>query len=263
MYLSENKLDLPKSLFSRITRAVVEFELIDDGDKILIGVSGGKDSLFLTYALALLRERFKKNFTLTALTINPMFTKDFNVDAITEFCKNLDIEHHVEDVDIASTIEASDKKPCFTCAYFRRAAMNRYANSIGANKVAYAHHLDDAVETFLMGMLSSGQLNTFTPKTYLTRTDITVIRPLVYIREYEINKFDRKNNFNIVKSPCPIDGTTNRQTIKELIRDLEKKFPDLFSHLAASIRKSALGDLWEAPKTRDEMKAVYYSYLGR
>ena len=247
------KLDLPKSMFSRITRAVVEFELIDEGDKILIGVSGGKDSLFLTYALALLRERFKKKFSLSALTINPMFNDNFNVEA----------DHVVEVVDIASAIKAANKKPCFTCAYFRRAAMNRYANSIGANKVAYAHHLDDAVETFLMGMLSSGQLNTFTPKTYLTRTGITVIRPLVYLRESEIAKFDRKNNFNIVKSPCPIDGTTNRQTVKELIRTLEKQFPDLFSHLSSSIRKSALGDLWETPKTRDQMRSVYYSYLGK
>ena len=257
------KLDLPKSMFSRITRAVVEFELIDEGDKILIGISGGKDSLFLTYALALLRERFKKKFSLSALTINPMFNDNFNVDAVTEFCRSLDIDHAVEVVDIASAIKTANKKPCFTCAYFRRAAMNRYANSIGANKVAYAHHLDDAVETFLMGILSSGQLNTFTPKTYLTRTEITVIRPLVYLRESEIAKFTRKNNFNIIKSPCPIDGTTNRQTVKELIRSLEKDFPNLFSHLSSSIRKSALGDLWEAPKTLEQMRKSYYSYLGR
>ena len=257
------KLDLPKSMFSRLTRAVVEFELIDEGDKILIGVSGGKDSLFLTYALALLRERFKKNFTLTALTINPMFTDNFNVETVTDFCRNLNIEHAVEVVDIAGAIEVADKKPCFTCAYFRRAAMNRYANSIGANKVAYAHHLDDAVETFLMSMLSSGQLNTFTPKTYLTRSGITVIRPLVYLRESEIAKFVRKNDFDIVKSPCPIDGTTNRQTVKELIRSLERQFPNLFSHLSSSIRKSALGDLWEAPRTREQMRNSYYSYLGR
>ena len=257
------KIDWPKTFFSRITRAVVEFELIDENDKILIGISGGKDSLFLTYALAILRERLKKKFSLTALTINPMFTKDFNVDKVTEFCRNLDIEHKVEVVDIAGVIAATpNKNPCFTCSYFRRAAMNRYAKSIGANKVAYAHHLDDAVETFLMGMLSSGQLNTFTPKTYLNRSGITVIRPLVYIREFEIAKFVKKNNFSIIKSPCPIDGKTNRQTVKELIINLSKQFPNLFAHLTASIRKSALGDLWEAPKTRNQMKSVYYSYFN-
>ena len=258
------ELNLPKSFFSRITRAVVEFELIDENDKILIGVSGGKDSLFLTYALALLRERFKKKFSLTALTIDPKFNESLDVKAITNFCERLEIEHFSESVDIAGVIHNTpNKNPCFTCAYFRRAAMNRFANSIGANKVAYAHHLDDAVETFMMSLLSSGQLTTFTPKTYLDRSKITVIRPLVYIRETEIAKFVRKNNFSVVKSPCPIDGKTNRQTIKELIRSLESQFPDLFSHLASSIRKSALGELWEAPKTREQMRSIYYSYLGR
>ncbi len=257
-------IELSKSMFSRLTRAVVEFELIDEDDKILIGLSGGKDSLFLTYALALLKQRFKKNFTLTALTINPKFNADFNVDSLTDFCRNLNIDHAIEDVDIAGVIEATpNKKPCFTCAYFRRAAINRYANSIGANKVAYAHHLDDAVETFMMSLLSSGQLTTFTPKTYLDRSKITVIRPLVYLREFEISKFVRKSNFNVIKSPCPIDGKTNRQTVKELIAELSKKFPDLFAHLSAGIRKSAIGELWNSPKTREEMKAAYYSYLGK
>ncbi len=255
--------ELPKSYFSRITRAVVEFDLIDDGDKILIGISGGKDSLFLAYALCSLRERFKKNFSLTALTVDPKFNDNFNVESIKNFCAELKIEHFVEEVDIADAIKNSNKKPCFTCAFFRRAAINRYAKSIGANKVAYAHHLDDAVETFLMSILSSGQLNTFLPKTFLSRSEITVIRPLVYLREFEIAKFVRQNNFDVVKSPCPFDGKTNRQFIKNLIRDLENNFPDLFSHLASSIRKSALFDLWDAPKSRNEMKKIYYSFLGR
>ena len=257
------KIDLPKSIFSRLTRAVVEFEMIDEGDKILIGISGGKDSLFLAYALALLKKRFKKKFSLTALTIDPKFTNDLDVESIKNFCNELEIDHAVEEVDIASVIEVTNKKTCFTCSYFRRAAMNRYANSIGANKVAYAHHLDDAVETFLMSLFSSGQLNTFTPKTFLTRSKITVIRPLVYIREFEIKNFVHKNNFEIVRSPCPIDGKTNRQTIKNLICDLEKIFPDLFAHLSAGIRKSALRDLWDSPKTLDQMREVYHSYLGR
>ena len=142
------KITLPKHLFSKIIRAVVEFDLIQDGDKILIGVSGGKDSTFLVYALAFLRERLKKQFSLTALTIDPKFNDNFNVNSVTNFCKQFDIEHVVQEVDIASVINDKNNKhkPCFTCAYFRRAAMNHYANKIGANKVAYAHHLDDAVD---------------------------------------------------------------------------------------------------------------------
>lgn len=256
------KLTLPKHLFSKLVRAVVEFELISAGDKILIGVSGGKDSLFLTYTLALLRQRFKIKFELAALTINPLFNNNFNVDSVTSFCKSLDIEHTVQEVDIAGVIASQqNKKPCFTCAYFRRAAVNRYANEIDANKVAYAHHHDDAVETFLMSLLSSGQINTFMPKTYLDRSNITVIRPLVYLREKEIIDFVRESNFNVVKSPCPIDGATNRQTTKELIVSLNKQFPGVFDHLSSAIRQNAVHELWQPPKTTAQMRETYFKYL--
>jgi len=256
-------LTLPQILFSKIFRAVVEFELIDAGDKILIGISGGKDSLLLTYALACLKQRTKKNFSLAALTIDPKFSDDFceKILAVKNFCNELGINHEVRELDIAGLIREQDNKsPCYTCAYFRRALVNRYANEIGANKVAYAHHLDDAVETFFMSLLSTGQLNTFRPKTFLDRTNITVIRPLVYVREFEVEKFARRQGFNVLKSPCPFDGTTNRQRVKELIHDLEKDFPDLFSHLAAALRKNSIGELWDAPKTRDQMRQTYFSF---
>ncbi|MBQ3336175.1 MAG: tRNA 2-thiocytidine biosynthesis protein TtcA [Selenomonadaceae bacterium] len=252
--------ELPQILFSKIIRAVVEFEMISDGDKILIGVSGGKDSLLLTYALATLRERAKKNFSLRALTIDPKFSEDLseNISGVKKFCNELGIAHEVCAVDIAAMIrEQNDKSPCYTCAYFRRAVMNRRANELGANKVAYAHHLDDAVETFFMSLLSSGQLTTFLPKTFLDRTNITVIRPLVYVREHEIKNFTR--GFEVLKSPCPFDGATNRQRVKNLIDELEKIFPDLFSHLAAALRKNSIGELWDAPKTREQMRAEYFA----
>lgn len=254
---------LPQLIFSKVFRAVVEFELIDDGDKILIGVSGGKDSLLLTYALACLRQRTKKNFSLAALTINPKFTDDFadNLKRITKFCAELEIPHEVRDLDIAGLIrEQGNKNACYTCAYFRRAAMNRRANELGANKVAYAHHLDDAVETFFMSLLSTGQLTTFQPKTFLDRSNITVIRPLVYVRERDVERFARKYKLDVLKSPCPFDGATNRQRVKELISKLGKDFPDLFNHLAAAMRKNSIGELWDAPKSRDEMRATYFSF---
>ena len=256
------KIILPQVMFSKIVRAVVEFELIDAGDKILIGVSGGKDSLTLTYALACLKQRMKKNFSLVAVTIDPKFTDDFSekILRVKNFCKSLDIPHEVHAVDIAALIREQDNKsPCFTCAYFRRAAVNRIANEIGANKVAYAHHLDDAVETFFMGLLSSGQLTTFQPKTFLDRTNVTVIRPLAYLREVEIKNFVAERGLEILRSPCPFDGFTNRQRIKNLIVELEKTFPDLFSHLAAAMRKNSVGELWDAPKTRRQMREQYFA----
>ncbi len=256
-----NDFNLPQIIFSKIFRAVVEFELIDEGDKILIGVSGGKDSLLLIYALATLKQRTKKNFSLAALTIDPKFSDDFKekLIAVKKICNELGIEHDICEIDIAKLIrEQNNKNACYTCAYFRRAVMNRRANELGANKIAYAHHLDDAVETFFMSLLSTGQLNTFQPKTFLDRTNLTVIRPLIYVRESEIKNLTQ--GFEILKSPCPFDGFTNRQRIKNLIAELEKDFPNIFSHLAAAMRKNSIGELWDAPKTRQEMRETYFSF---
>ena len=127
---------LPQLMFSKLIRAAVEFEMFDEGDRILIGLSGGKDSLFLTPALSELRSRIKKNFTLTALTIDPMFRAEFDVERmrIKKFCSELGVEHHVRRTDINGAIESSKWSPCFTCSYFRRAAVNRFALEIGANK---------------------------------------------------------------------------------------------------------------------------------
>lgn len=255
---------LPKLIESKIMRAIVEFDMIQNYDKILIGLSGGKDSLLLTYALATLQKRLAKKFSLAALTIDPNFDKDFQANAVklTKFCNALEIEHKIHSVDIAGVIREQNKNPCFTCAYFRRAAVNRIANEMGCNKVAYAHHLDDAVETFFMSLLSSGQLTTFQPKTFLSRTNITVIRPLIYLREFEVENFAAKN-FDVLKSPCPIDGKTNRQTIKNLIVELGKTFPNLFDHLSSAMRRNSIGELWDAPKTRKQMRETYFSYVHK
>ncbi len=258
------KINLPQSYFSKLMRAVVEFDLIENEDHILIGISGGKDSIFLAYALAILRERLKKNFRLSALTIDPMFSERFDMERIRAFCHSLDIPHDVQKVNIEEILRKQDgKNACFTCSYFRRGAINRYAKEHGMKKIAYAHHLDDAVETFFMSLLSSGQLTTFTPKTYLDRTDLTVIRPLVYFREEEIACSVKYHGCRAVPSPCPMDGKTQRQTVKELIASLGKDQPDLFFHLAAAMRESSLGELWPASKSRDEMRETYFKYMGK
>lgn len=259
------KINIPQQYFSKLMRAVVEFEMIEDGDHILIGVSGGKDSIFLCYALAILRERLKKDFRLSALTINPMFPDTpFDTARIRAFLAGLEIPYEVIDVDIAGAIAAQGgKTPCYTCAFFRRGAMNRYAKEHGMNKIAYAHHNDDAVETFLMSLLYSGQLTTFTPVTYLDRTGLKVIRPLIYFRESETRAAVRYHGFTPVPSPCPHDGHTIRQEVKELIARLSPEIPDLYEHLASGMREGALGELWPATKTRDEMKETYLRYMGK
>ncbi|MDD6218077.1 MAG: tRNA 2-thiocytidine biosynthesis TtcA family protein [Selenomonadaceae bacterium] len=256
------KFNLPQIYFSKLMRAITEFELIQDNDRIMIGVSGGKDSIFLAYAMAMMRQRIKKKFELMAVTVNPMFSDSFDLAPIKDFMQRLDIPHHSFDVDIKGAIDAQGgKDPCYTCAFFRRGAVNRYAKEQGCNKVAYAHHNDDAVETLFMGLLYSGQVHTFTPSTYLDKIDITVIRPLVYFREQEIIDAIQYHQVQPVPSPCPNDGHTIRQRVKELIQEMSIENPQLYPHLASAMRENAVGELWPAPKNRKEMKKAYYDYM--
>lgn len=255
---------LPQLYFSKIIRAIVEFELIEEGDKILVGLSGGKDSILLLYALATMRSRLKKSFELRAFTVDPLFSPNFQsgIDRLRKLCRDLDVPYDSRAVDIAGTIASQgDKDRCFTCAFFRRGAVNRFAKETGCNKVAYAHHHDDAVETLLMGLFSSGQLATFLPKTFLDKSSLTVIRPLIYLREKEIADAVSLHGVEPVKSPCPYDGHTRRQEIKELIARLTQDDPLLYDHLGAALRQSAVGDLWPRAKTRQEMYATYQEYV--
>lgn len=252
------KYQLPQVYFSKILRAIVEFDLIEDGDAILIGLSGGKDSLFLTYAMAMMRARLKKRFSLRAFTVNPCFGEAFDAEALRAFTASLEIPFATEAVDIAAMIkENAPKSACYTCAFFRRGAINRHAKATGCNKIAYAHHNDDAVETLLMSLFYSGQMQTFTPKTYLDRSDLTVIRPLVYLREEEIRKAAHLYAMAPLPSLCPMDGKTTRQQIKRLIARLSAENPLLYPHLAAALRENNLGELWPAEKSRKEMAATY------
>ncbi|MGI6092553.1 MAG: tRNA 2-thiocytidine biosynthesis TtcA family protein [Negativicutes bacterium] len=253
--------NLPQKYFSRIMRAVIEFDLIEDGDKILIGLSGGKDSLFLTYALAMAKKHMPVKFELSAITIDPMFTDDFETSALANFCQSLEVPFYTEKVDISGVINNNNgKDPCFSCSFFRRGAINKFAVNNGFNKIAYAHHHDDAVETFFMALLNSGQLKTFLPKTYLDRTKLTVIRPLIYFREHELKETPALHGFTPLPSPCPLDGKTKRQEIKELIQSLSKIDADIYDHLTSGMRISAVQELWPAPIDRDQMLQKHIAF---
>ena len=253
---------LPKEYLSRLLRAVVEFQLIEDGDKILIGLSGGKDSLFMSYALTEMKRILKLDITLGAITVNPLFNPDFDCSELKAFCDRLNIPHHLHPVDIAATVKAQDNKnACFSCAFFRRGAINGFAREHGYNKVAYAHNHDDAVDTFFMNLFYSGQIKTFLPATYLSRSDITVIRPILYFREQEMREAIALHGQQPCAPSCPFNGNTKRQRAKDLIEALSKENPLLYEHLAAAMRQSAVGDLWPAAKSRREMKPYYYSFF--
>ena len=171
---------VPADLLSKLWRAVIEFDMLQAGDKILIGLSGGKDSMFLTAALAEIQKYAPVPFELACYTVDAMFSPSFPKAELEAFCAHYGLRHYSEKVDVNSAWQNKGSTPCFTCAYFRRAATNRTALELGFNKVALAHHHDDAVETFLMNVLTSGQLRTFLPVTPLSKTGLTVLRPLLY-----------------------------------------------------------------------------------
>lgn len=242
---------------SKLWRAIIEFDMLKAGDKILIGLSGGKDSMLLTAMLAEIQKYSPAPFQLACYTVNGMFASDFPKTKLEDFCNQFNIKHYSDDIDIMAAHEKKGGSPCFTCAYFRRAATNRKANELGFNKVALAHHNDDAVETFFMNLVTSGQLRTFLPVTPLSRSGITVLRPLLYYREQEIRSLVNKLKIQPIKNPCPYDGHTMRQDIKEHIAELDMCYPDIYNHLAAAMRLSDRQELWPSKPGKELLEKFH------
>lgn len=252
-----------KEIISRIWRAIIEFDLIQANDRILIGLSGGKDSLFLTYLLAHIRQHSARPFSLAAYTLDTKFSASFPRQELADFCEQLKIPFDSSPVDVPAAIaSAKSADPCATCAFFRRGALNRIARERGFNKVALAHHHDDAVETFLMGLFYSGRLKTFLPKTPQERSGVTIIRPLIYFREAEIIANANRLNLTALKNPCPYNGHTKRQEIKEMIHELETKDPEYYRRFSAAMRGGEAAELWPAAPDRYAMKGRYLDFMG-
>lgn len=235
---------VPADDLSKMWRAIIEFDMLQPGDRILVGLSGGKDSMLLTAMLAEIKKFSPIPFDLACYTVNTMFSPNFPSQELEAFCTHYGLKHYSDDVDVLEAHAKKGGNPCFTCAYFRRAATNRRAQELGFNKVALAHHNDDAVETFFMNLMTSGQLRTFLPVTPLSRTGITVLRPLLYYRESEIRDLVAKLQLKPLKNPCPYDGHTMRQEVKEHIADLNEKYPEVYEHLAAAMRCTDKQELW-------------------
>ena len=251
---------VPADDLSKLWRAIIEFDMISPGDKILIGLSGGKDSMFLTAALAEIKKYSPIPFDLACYTVNAMFAPDFPRQKLADFCSGYGLKHYTDDVDVMQAWQHKGSSPCFTCAYFRRAATNRRARELGFNKVALAHHHDDAVETFFMNLVASGQLRTFLPVTPLSRTGITVLRPLLYYRETEIRQLVHKLQLQPLKNPCPYDGHTTRQDIKEHLIELDSRYPEIYDHLAAAMRGGGQQELWPGKLSQKELAAKFRAF---
>lgn len=230
-----------QQVLSYVRRAIDDYNMIQDGDKIAVGISGGKDSLTLLYALNSIKIFYPKKFELHAVTVDLGFN-NLNLDAIKDLCNEFGIEYTIVKTDIANIIfeERKETNPCSLCAKMRKGALNDAIKATGCNKVAYAHHKDDVVETMLMSLIYEGRFHTFSPVTYLDRTEITVIRPLIYMTEADVIGFVNKNNVPVVKSPCPADGHTKREYVKDLLRDINKETPGVKSRMFTAITTSTL-----------------------
>lgn len=235
-----------KTTLGCIRKADKDFTLIEDGDKIAIGLSGGKDSILLVHALSKYRLFSHKNFSLHAFTIRSGYG-EFNCDTLAKLCEEHDVPYTVHDTQMYNIIfeERKEKNPCSLCAKMRRGILCDLAKAHGCNKIALGHHRDDAVETFLMSLIYEGRLHTFSPKSYMSRSDVTVIRPLIYLPEKHIIHLKTALAMPVEKNTCPIDGQTGRQRTKELIAALSRAYPDLQDRVLHALQNYKTGSLWE------------------
>ena len=228
-----------QQVLSLVRKACEEYNMIEEGDKIAVGISGGKDSLTLLCALANLRRFYPKKFELYAITVDLGFD-NLNLDKISEFCKDLEVEYSIVKTDIANIVfnERKEKNPCSLCAKMRKGALNDAMKQKGINKIAYAHHKDDVVDTMMMSLIYEGRFHTFSPVTYLDRTQLYVIRPLMYMKEADVIGFVNKYNIPVVKSPCPADKHTKREYVKDLLKEINRENPGVKDRMFTAIKDS-------------------------
>lgn len=226
-----------QQVLSYVRKAADDYQMIEEGDKIAVGISGGKDSLTLLYALHSLKRFYPKKFEIIAVTVDLGF-QNLDLEKIKTLCRELQVEYSIVKTDIAHIIfeERKESNPCSLCAKMRKGALNDAVKALGCNKVAYAHHKDDVVETMMMSLIYEGRFHTFAPVTYLDKTGLTVIRPMIYMNEADIVGFVHKCDVPVVKSPCPADGNTRREYVKELLKTINLDSPGVKNRMFTAIQ---------------------------
>lgn len=232
-----------QKLMSHMRAAMEQYNMIEDGDNVAVGLSGGKDSVALLYALARMRIFYPKKYSVTAVSIDPQFggvPTDYS--ALQELCDKIDVPYVIKRTEIGPIIfdVRKETNPCSLCARMRRGALHDTVKEAGCNKLALGHHMDDAVETFMMNLLNEARIGCFSPVTYLSRKDLTMIRPMVFARESDCARVARRENLPVVKSKCPADGVTERQHTKELLTMLEKDYGDVRQKILGAMQRGNL-----------------------
>lgn len=235
-----------KTTLGCIRRADQDFKLIEPGDRVAVGVSGGKDSLLLLYALSLYRKVRHGDFSLRAVMLTAGKEAP-DTSAIQALCAQLDVPLTLRHTELYQILfEARrEENPCALCAKMRRGMLCDLCRELGANKLALGHHREDALETLMMSLIFEGRLHTFHPKTWLSRSDVTVIRPMVYLPEKHILHMKKVLDLPILVNPCPANGHTKRQEMKELLKELSQRYPDLKDQMLSALRNDKQYGLWE------------------
>lgn len=228
-------------ILSTMRKAIDTYNLIEEGDKIAVGLSGGKDSIATLMGLKALQRFYPKHFEIIAVSINPGF-EFFDSDFLKKICDDIGVELIEEKTYIKQIVfdERKEKNPCSLCANLRRGILNSVALRENCNKLALGHNEDDAVETFLLNLLYTGNIYTFAPSSYMDRSQLSLIRPLILTPEKEVRKFIKRNNIKTMPKVCPMDGASKREFIKELIKKLSVNIPMIRANLIGAIRRSSI-----------------------
>ena len=236
---------LYRKIQKQFNRATKDYSMFADGDKILVALSGGKDSLTLLCAMAEIRRFYPKKFDLLAITVD-MGCEGMDFSPVKSFCEELGVEYEIVPTQISKIIfdVRKEKNPCSLCAKMRRGALYNYAKERGCNKVALGHHYDDAVETFLLSLFYEGRISCFEPVTYLDRTEVTQIRPMLYLHEKTVDNFVSRLGLPVIENRCPVDKHTKREEIKQLVFDLSSTYPDLKERIFGAMQRLPLPE-WE------------------
>lgn len=235
-----------QQILGMMRKAIIDYNMIENGDRVMVGISGGKDSVVLFTGLARLREFIGIDYELVGVTLDPGFEGvEQDYSKIEELAKSLGVRYFAKKTDIGHVVfdVRNEQNPCSLCARMRRGALHDMAKELDCNKVALGHHGDDATETLIMNLFNEGRIGCFSPVTYMSRKDITVIRPLIYAGESEIMHAIRINDLPVVKSKCPVDKTTNRQWTKEFLMELEREHPGIRKRIYGAIKRGHI-DKW-------------------
>ena len=228
-----------QKILGYLRKAIEHYNMIEEGDKIAVGLSGGKDSITLLMGLKALQRFYPKNFEIVAISVNPHF-EFFNSEFLQTTCNNIGVKY----IEASSNIKEivfdirQEKNPCSLCANLRRGILNSTAIAEGCNKLALGHNEDDVLETLFLNLLYAGNLSTFAPVSYMDRSQITLIRPLIYAPEKDIRNFTKRNNISVMPKNCPMDGISKREYMKDLLLKLLKDIPNVRANIMGAIKRS-------------------------